>query len=43
MRAIRIEAIGRIAAADVPEPVPKAGEVLIELKGAARDADEVLL
>jgi NADPH:quinone reductase-like Zn-dependent oxidoreductase len=41
MRAIRIEAIGRIAAADVPEPVPKAGEVLIELKAAALNHRDV--
>lgn len=41
MRAIRIEAIGRIAAAEVPEPAPGAGEALIELKAAALNHRDV--
>ncbi len=28
MRAIRIEAIGKLAAAEVPDPVPQPGEAL---------------
>lgn len=35
MRAIRIEAIGRVAVADVPDPVPGAGEALIEVRAGA--------
>jgi zinc-binding alcohol dehydrogenase/oxidoreductase len=35
MRALRIEAIGKVAVTEVPDPVPQAGEALIELKAAA--------
>jgi zinc-binding alcohol dehydrogenase/oxidoreductase len=41
MRAIRIEAIGKLAAADVPDPVPQAGEALVELKAAALNHRDV--
>jgi zinc-binding alcohol dehydrogenase/oxidoreductase len=35
MRALRIEAIGKIAVSEVADPVPAAGEVLVELRSAA--------
>src|SRR5271167_156326 len=35
MRALRIESIGRIALADVPDPVAGPGEVVVGLKAAA--------
>src|SRR5271167_2660602 len=35
MRALRIESIGRIALADVPDPVAGPGEAVVELKAAA--------
>jgi zinc-binding alcohol dehydrogenase/oxidoreductase len=41
MRAIRIESIGKIGAADVPDPVPHAGEGLVELKAAALNHRDV--
>jgi len=41
MRALRIESIGRIALADVPDPVPAPGEALIELRAAALNHRDV--
>jgi NADPH:quinone reductase-like Zn-dependent oxidoreductase len=41
MRAIRIEAVGRLGLADVPDPVPQAHEALIELKAAALNHRDV--
>jgi NADPH:quinone reductase-like Zn-dependent oxidoreductase len=41
MRAIRIESVGKIGAADVPDPVPQAGEALVELKAAALNHRDV--
>ncbi len=41
MRAVRIESVGKIGFADVPEPVPQAGEALIELKAAALNHRDV--
>jgi zinc-binding alcohol dehydrogenase/oxidoreductase len=35
MRALRIEAVGKIALSEVPDPRPEAGEALIDLKAAA--------
>jgi len=41
MRALQIEAIGRIGAAEVPDPVPKEGEALVELRAAALNHRDV--
>ncbi len=41
MRALRIESVGKIGIADVPEPVPQAGEALVELKAAALNHRDV--
>jgi NADPH:quinone reductase-like Zn-dependent oxidoreductase len=41
MRAIRIEAIGRVAVTDVPDPVPAAGEAVVEIKAAALNHRDV--
>src|ERR1019366_2324525 len=41
MRAIRIEAIGRGAVTDVPDPVPAAGEAVVEIKAAALNHRDV--
>jgi zinc-binding alcohol dehydrogenase/oxidoreductase len=35
MRAVRIEAINRIAVTDVPDPVPASGEAVVEIRAAA--------
>jgi len=35
MRAVRIEAIGVAAVTEVPDPVPGAGEALVELRASA--------
>jgi NADPH:quinone reductase-like Zn-dependent oxidoreductase len=35
MRAVRIEAVGRVCVGEVQEPVPKPGEALVELRAAA--------
>jgi NADPH:quinone reductase-like Zn-dependent oxidoreductase len=35
MRALRIEAVGRLGVTEVPDPVPAAGEALVGLKAAA--------
>jgi len=35
VRAIRIEAIGRVGVTEVPDPLPKAGEALVELRASA--------
>jgi zinc-binding alcohol dehydrogenase/oxidoreductase len=35
MRAIRIEAVGRLALCEVPDPVPQPGEAVVSLKAAA--------
>jgi zinc-binding alcohol dehydrogenase/oxidoreductase len=41
MRAIRIEAIGKLGASVVPDPVPGAGEVLVRLRAAALNHRDV--
>jgi NADPH:quinone reductase-like Zn-dependent oxidoreductase len=41
MRAVRIEAVNRIAVTDVPEPVPAPGEAVIELRAAALNHRDV--
>lgn len=41
MRAIRIEAIGKVGAVEVADPVPRAGEALVELKAAALNHRDV--
>jgi zinc-binding alcohol dehydrogenase/oxidoreductase len=41
MRALRIEAIGRIAISEVPDPVPAAGEALVELRAASLNHRDV--
>ena len=41
MRAIRIEAVGRIAVSDVADPVPAPGDALVELKAAALNHRDV--
>jgi zinc-binding alcohol dehydrogenase/oxidoreductase len=41
MRALRIEAVGKVGIADVPEPVPQAGEALVELRAAALNHRDV--
>jgi zinc-binding alcohol dehydrogenase/oxidoreductase len=41
MRAIRIESIGKVGPAEVPDPVPQAGEALVELKAAALNHRDV--
>jgi zinc-binding alcohol dehydrogenase/oxidoreductase len=41
MRAIQIAAVGKIGAVEVPDPVPQAGEALIELKAAALNHRDV--
>jgi zinc-binding alcohol dehydrogenase/oxidoreductase len=41
MRAVRIEAIGRIAVAEVPDPIPAAGEAVVELRAAALNHRDV--
>jgi zinc-binding alcohol dehydrogenase/oxidoreductase len=41
MRAIRIEAIGKLGAVEVPDPVPQPGEALVELKAAALNHRDV--
>src|SRR5450432_1801952 len=41
MRAIRIESIGNLGATEVPDPVPQAGEALLELKAAALNHRDV--
>jgi NADPH:quinone reductase-like Zn-dependent oxidoreductase len=41
MRAIQIEAIGKIRATEVADPVPQAGEALVELKAAALNHRDV--
>jgi zinc-binding alcohol dehydrogenase/oxidoreductase len=41
MRALRIESIGNIGFAEVADPVPQAGEALIELKAAALNHRDV--
>ncbi len=35
MRAIRIEAVGKVAVAEIPDPVPAAAEALVEIRAAA--------
>jgi NADPH:quinone reductase-like Zn-dependent oxidoreductase len=41
MRALRIEAVGRITVAEVPVPVPAAGEVLVAIRAAALNHRDV--
>jgi zinc-binding alcohol dehydrogenase/oxidoreductase len=41
MRALRIEAVGKMAVAEVPDPVPAAGEALVGLKAAALNHRDV--
>jgi len=41
MRAVRIEAVGRIAVREVADPVPAAGEAAIELRAAALNHRDV--
>jgi zinc-binding alcohol dehydrogenase/oxidoreductase len=41
MRAIQIAAVGKVGSAQVPEPVPQAGEALVELKAAALNHRDV--
>ena len=41
MRALRIESVGKVAAADVPDPVPGTGEALVELRAAALNHRDV--
>ncbi len=35
MRAVRIESIGRVAVTDVPDPVPAAGEAVVDIRAAS--------
>jgi zinc-binding alcohol dehydrogenase/oxidoreductase len=35
MKAVRIESIGRVAVGDAPDPVPAAGEVVVDIRAAA--------
>ncbi|HEY1763851.1 MAG TPA: zinc-binding dehydrogenase [Opitutaceae bacterium] len=41
MRALRIESVGRLALAEVPDPVPGEGEVVVELRAAALNHRDV--
>src|ERR1035441_3565109 len=41
MRAIRIEAVGRVAVSEVPDPRPGPGEAVIELRAAALNHRDV--
>jgi NADPH:quinone reductase-like Zn-dependent oxidoreductase len=41
MRALQIEAIGRVGLTDVRDPVPQAGEALVELRAAALNHRDV--
>ncbi len=41
MRALRIESIGRISLAEVPDPVPAPGEAVVEVKAAALNHRDV--
>jgi len=41
MRAVRVEAIGKVAVAEVPDPIPAAGEVVVELRAAALNHRDV--
>jgi len=41
MRAIRIEAVGRVALSEAPDPVPAAGEAVVELRAAALNHRDV--
>jgi zinc-binding alcohol dehydrogenase/oxidoreductase len=41
MRAIRLEAIGKLAVAEVPDPAPAPGEALVEVKAAALNHRDV--
>jgi zinc-binding alcohol dehydrogenase/oxidoreductase len=41
MRALRIEAVGRIALAEVPDPAPAAGEAVVDLRAAALNHRDV--
>jgi NADPH:quinone reductase-like Zn-dependent oxidoreductase len=41
MRALRIESVGRVSAAEVPDPVPKAGEALVELRASSLNHRDV--
>ena len=41
MRALRIESVGRVRPAEVPDPVPAAGEALVELRAAALNHRDV--
>jgi zinc-binding alcohol dehydrogenase/oxidoreductase len=41
MRALQIEAIGKVGFTDVPDPAPRAGEALVELRAAALNHRDV--
>jgi len=41
MRALRIEAIGTVSVSEVPDPVPTAGEAMVELKAASLNHRDV--
>jgi NADPH:quinone reductase-like Zn-dependent oxidoreductase len=41
MRALRIESVGKLALADVPEPTPRQGEAVVELRAAALNHRDV--
>jgi zinc-binding alcohol dehydrogenase/oxidoreductase len=41
MRALRIEAVGRLALADIPDPVPAAGEAVVDVRAAALNHRDV--
>src|ERR1035438_10504611 len=41
MRAIRIEAVGRVAVSEVPDPRPGPGEAVVELRAAALNHRDV--
>ncbi len=41
MRALRIEAVGRLAAAEVPDPVPGPAEAIVEVRAAALNHRDV--
>jgi zinc-binding alcohol dehydrogenase/oxidoreductase len=41
MRAVRIEAIGKVALAEVPDPAPESGEAVVDLRAAALNHRDV--
>jgi len=41
MRAVRIEAIGKVAVSEVPDPIPAEGEVVVEVRAAALNHRDV--